>query len=70
MSRARFESGFHHSRRSVPVGGIGEVAYRTTGPAYFLNVFDRGYAVMIVGRAPDQLSGEEQLAKVMLTRLH
>jgi hypothetical protein len=69
MTRARFATGLLAMRRSVPVRGIGQLAYRTTGPAYFVSAFDHGYAVVVSGYSPDQINGEEQLAKVILTRV-
>jgi|SRR5579884_2164918 len=73
VSRADFDeviaANRAHGNRLVPVPGVGQAAYRATGPGYALLVFGRGHVFTLQAPSSGRLGAEEQLATLMLRRV-
>jgi hypothetical protein len=70
-TKKQFVRGANSDQGSIPVKGVGDVAYTSAGPAQFLNTWRKGYALMITISfgPPNALAAEKVAARAAVTRL-
>jgi hypothetical protein len=69
VTKAQFEKGAREMTHAVPISGIGQEAYASTGPLSVLEVWQKGYALsFIASLVSDPLPTEKSVAKLFVTR--